>query len=174
MGGQGVIYAGIVLAQAVALYERGGGELYSVQTQSYGPAARGESSKCDVVISDQPVFYPLVDLPDFLVIMSQPAYEMYIEETHPSSVAILDEEAVERRPELTWYDIPAIRRSEEIGAKGSANMIMLGALVQISGIVSKEAVAKAIADRSPLSMAEANGKAFSEGLSLGRRALSEG
>jgi 2-oxoglutarate ferredoxin oxidoreductase subunit gamma len=175
MGGQGIIFSGIVLARAAALYERPEGrELYAVQTQSYGPAARGESSKCDVVISDRPTFHPFVERPDFLVVLSQPAYERYIAETHPTSMVLLDEDAVESRPDLTYYDIPALRRAEEMGAKGSANMLMLGALVQISGIISRDAVSKAIVDQSPMGMAEANLKALREGWALGRAFLSEG
>ncbi|MEM0449652.1 MAG: 2-oxoacid:acceptor oxidoreductase family protein [Methanomassiliicoccales archaeon] len=175
LGGQGMIFAGIVLARAVALYERRNGqELYAIQTQSYGPAARGETSKCDVVISDVPNFYPFPEKVDFLVIMSQPAYEKYIESAHEASIIILEEEAVGSRPQITHYEIPALKRSDEIGVISSANMIMLGALAYISNLASKEALIKAIFDLSPLGAFEMNERAFNEGLALGKEAVKEG
>ncbi len=175
MGGQGIIFAGIVLARAAALYERKEGkELFAIQTQSYGPAARGESSKCDIVIADTPKFHPFLDRPDFFVVMSQPALDKYLEDTRPSTIVILDEDAVESRPDLTYYDIPAFRRAEELGSRGSANMVMLGALVQISGIVSTESALKAITDMSPPGTLEGNNKAFVEGYHLGKLFQTEG
>lgn len=175
MGGQGIIFSGVVLARAASLYEsREGHELFAIQTQSYGPAARGESSKCDVIISDHPTFYPFVERPDFLVVMSQPAYEKYVEDTNPGTIVILDEDAVEARPDLTYYDIPAVRRAEELGNRASANMIMLGALVQISGLVSRDAALKAILDMSPLGSLEGNERAFHEGTHLGKIFQTEG
>lgn len=175
MGGQGIIFSGMVLARAIALYERKEGqELFAIQTQSYGPAARGESSKCDVVISDRPIFHPFVEHPDFLVLLSQPAYEKFIEDTAPHTIVVLDEDAVEGRPDLTYFDVPAIRRAEESGMVAAANMVILGALVQLSGVVSKEAMLKAIADRSPMGSVETNEKAFREGLLLGKAFQTEG
>jgi len=149
-------------------------ELFAIQTQSYGPAARGESSKCDVVISDHPTFHPFVDRPDFLVLLSQPAYERYIEDTVPHTIVILDVDAVEGRPDLTYFDIPAIRHAEESGMVAAANMVILGALVQLSGVVSKEAMLKAIADKSPMGDADTNEKAFRDGLLLGKAFQTEG
>lgn len=175
MGGQGIIFSGIVLARAVALYERlEGRELYAIQTQSYGPAARGESSKCDVVISDHQKYYPFVQKPDFLVVMSQPAFENYIEDTGQGTIVILDADAVEGRPELVYYDIPAVRKAAELGWRDSANMIMLGALVQISGLVSREASIRAIADMSPMGSFERNERAFLEGYQFGKLFQTEG
>lgn len=175
MGGQGIIFAGIVLAKAITLYDRHEGKpLNAVQTQSYGPAARGESSKCDVVISDEPSFYPFVEKPDFFVVMSQPAFQRYVEETSPTTIVILEEDAVEDRPDLTYYEVPALRKANELGSKSAANMVMLGALVAISGFVARDAVAKAIAEASPLGVAELNEKAYREGIAIGSEQLSQG
>lgn len=169
MGGQGIIFAGIILARAVSLYEKKEGrDLYAIQTQSHGPAARGESSKCDVVISDEESFYPFVEKPDYLVLMSQPAYEIFLEQTYPGTIVILDEDLVEGKPELTHYDVPALRRAKGIGSSGSTNMVMLGVFANISGIVSSDSILKAIEDVSPMGTAEANEVAFREGYALGR------
>jgi 2-oxoglutarate ferredoxin oxidoreductase subunit gamma len=172
MGGQGIIFAGIALARAAALYSLWEGKpLNAIQTQSYGPAARGESSKCDVVICDQGSFYPFLERPDFLVLMSKPAYEKYIGSTYPGTVVILDENAIADRPELTCYELPAMHLAEEMGKRSAANMIMLGALVAISSAVDKDGVSKAIADISPMGSEGLNEKAFREGLLRGHRLL---
>jgi len=175
MGGQGIIFAGMALARAASLYERKDDrELFAVQTQSYGPAARGESSKCDVVISDSSIFFPFIERPDFLVLLSQPAYDMFIDEAYPGTIVILDEDGVEARPKLTYFDIPALRRAEEVGSPGAANMIMLGALIQISGIVSMDAAIKAVSDMSPVGTWEANESALREGFYQGKAFQAEG
>jgi 2-oxoglutarate ferredoxin oxidoreductase subunit gamma len=172
MGGQGIIFSGILLARAISLYDyREGRPLNAIQTQSYGPAARGESSKCDVVISDEASFYPFVGRPDFLVVLSQPAYHRYIGDTATSTIVILEEDAIEDRPDLTYYEVPALRKASELGGKGAANMVMLGALVAISNLVDKEAISKAIQETSPVGAQEVNEKAYREGLLIGRAQL---
>ncbi len=174
MGGQGIIFSGIVLAKAITLYDRrDGNPLNAIQTQSYGPAARGESSKCDVVISDEPSFYPFVERPDFFVVMSQPAFQKYLGETSPTTIVILEEDAVEERPNLTYYEIPALKKATELGSKNAGNMIMLGALVAISGLVTYDAVSRAIEEASPIGSADINEKAFREGVLFGRELLSQ-
>jgi 2-oxoglutarate ferredoxin oxidoreductase subunit gamma len=175
MGGQGIIFAGMALARAASLYERReGGELFAIQTQSYGPAARGESSKSDVVISDNAIFFPFVEKPDFLVLLSQPAYDLFIDEAYPGTIVILDEDGVEVRPIHNYFDIPALRRAEEIGTPGAANMIMLGALIQISGIISIDAAIKAVSDMSPIGTWEGNERALREGFNQGKVFQTEG
>jgi len=157
------------LARAAALYERAEGrELFVNQTQSYGPAMRGDIISCDVVVSDSSAFYPFVEIPDYLVVMSQLAYDKFIEHTGSNTVVMLDEDSVESRPELTYYEVPAARKAEELGRGGSANMVMLGAFTQISKLLSEGAVIKAIANASPSSTGEMNKKAFTQGMRIGR------
>lgn len=158
-----------MLARAAALYERvEGRELFVNQTQSYGPAMRGDIISCDVVVSDNSAFYPFVEIPDFLVVMSQLAYDKFMEHTSSNTVVMLDEDAVESRPKLTHYEVPAVRKAEELGRSGSANMVMLGAFAQISQLLSEGAVLQAIANASPSSTGEMNKKAFTQGMRIGR------
>ena len=167
-----MVFAGMVLAKAAALYEkREGRGLFVNQTQSYGPAVRGDIIACDVVVSEDSAFYPFVEIPDYLVAMSQPSYDKFLEHTDESTIFILDDDAVESRPDRVHYGIPAMRRAEQMGRAGSANMIMLGALIAISHLLSEEAVLKAIAKASPTSTEEINRKAFSEGMNIGRAIL---
>lgn len=168
-GGQGIIFSGIALARAFALYERiNGRELYAYETQSYGPEARGGASKCDVKVSDSESVYPFVEIPDYLVLMSQPAYEKYISETKKTTVVMMDEGNVKGEPDLEHYYIPATIRAEEIGAKIVANVIMLGAFVEISEIISKDAVISSLRDISPGGSKDLNEKAFRLGAILGK------
>jgi len=174
MGGQGIIFSGIALARAVSLYDkRGGKERFAIQTQSYGPEARGGSSKCDVKISENRDFYPFVNVPDYLLLMSQPAYDRFIGISHKDTVVVLDEDSVEGRPELLYYEIPATREAEGMGKRIVANVVMLGALVEISGIASRKSVLKALADIAPKGTESLNKKAFELGSSLGKAAIEE-
>jgi len=162
----------MVLAKAAALYEkREGRELFVNQTQSYGPAVRGDIINCDVVVSQDSAFYPFVEIPDYLVVMSQLAYDKFIEKTDDGTLIILDEDAVESRPKQMHYAVPAVRRAEKLGSAGSANMIMLGVLTAISHLLSEGSVLQAIANTSPSSRDEMNRKAFTEGMNIGREIL---
>jgi 2-oxoglutarate ferredoxin oxidoreductase subunit gamma len=89
-GGQGVITLGIILAEA-AIQD---GKL-AVQSQSYGPEARGGASKCEVIISDEDIFYPKVIIPDVLISMSQKAAEKYGDEIEENGIIIVDSSMVE-------------------------------------------------------------------------------
>jgi 2-oxoglutarate ferredoxin oxidoreductase subunit gamma len=167
-----VVFAGMILAKAAALYEkRGGRGLFVNQTQSYGPAMRGDIINCDVVVSVDSAFYPFVEIPDYLIVMSQLAYDKFIDRTDGVTMVILDEDAVQSRPVQMHCDVPAARRAEEMGRSGSANMIMLGAFAEISHLLSEESVLQAIANASPSSTGEMNKKAFIEGRNIGREIL---
>ncbi len=172
LGGQGIIFAGVVLARAFALYERWDGrELYANQTQSYGPEARGGASRSDVVVSDDKVFFPLVERPDYLILMSQPAYDRYIEEIDEDTVIFLDSDSVEGKPSNEHYEIPATSKSEEIGARIVANVIMLGAFVEISAMIGKDSISRSLMDVVPEGTKEVNRKALNLGFALGKNVL---
>jgi 2-oxoglutarate ferredoxin oxidoreductase subunit gamma len=171
-GGQGVVFAGMVLAKAAALYERREGKgLFVNQTQSYGPAVNGDVINCDVVVSRDVAFYPFIEMPDYLVAMSQLAYDKFIDRTDGGTILIIDEDTVESRPQQTHYLVPAVRMAEELGGAGAANMVMLGALTEISHLLSEESVLMAIVNASPSSKGEMNKKAFTEGGNIGRKIL---
>jgi len=161
-GGQGLILAGIILAEAASIYE--GKE--AVQTQSYGPESRGGASKSEVVISDSEIDYPKVTAPDLLLAMTQEACDKYIGDLKPDAVAILDSFHVERWPEgsgnLLAIPLTAIAK-ETTGKTIVANIVALGAIAAIGGIVSKEAMEKAVLARVPKGTEEMNQKALAAG-----------
>jgi len=173
-GGQGIIFSGVVLARAFSLHESGkGGDYHAYQTQSYGPEARGGASKCDVKISTDENSYPFVEIPDHLIVMSQEAMDRYIISTKKNTVLYIDKGQINAETEMETYHIPATEKAEEMGAKIVANVIMLGAFVEISKIISKAAIHEAIHDISPRGTKELNRKAFRVGNILGRHVLLE-
>ncbi len=165
-GGQGVITAAIILAQA-AVDE--GKE--AVQSQSYGPEARGGASKSEVIISDEPVYHPHVRQPDVVLAMTQKAADKYYKDLHPDGLLILDEQLVPNPPAFAHtIRIPITKLAvEEAGRKLFANIVALGALVHLTGIVQFDSIKKAVANRVPPHTVEQNMKA----LQLGWDAVSE-
>ena len=176
-GGQGVILMGIILARAAAIYDRTKGEdgkvrrKNAIQTQSYGPSARGGHSKCDVKISDQEMLYPFVEIPDYLVIMSQQAYAKYINERRPDTKIMIDPDMVLERPKGDVHLVAATKAAESLGTRIVANVVMLGAFREISEVVSYEALEQALLDAVPKATHDLNKSALGLGVKLGREAL---
>ncbi|HIP16439.1 MAG TPA: 2-oxoacid:ferredoxin oxidoreductase subunit gamma [Methanothermococcus okinawensis] len=164
-GGQGIVLAGVILGRSAALYDGKN----AVQTQSYGPEARGGASKSEVVISEEEIDYPKVIKPDVLVCMSQQAFDKYGRDIKDEGTVIVDRDLV-TVPEnfyngnVKLYKIPFTDIAyKDIGLKIVANMVMLGALVRITGVVSKEAMKKAILDSVPKGTEKKNLIAFEKG-----------
>jgi 2-oxoglutarate ferredoxin oxidoreductase subunit gamma len=176
-GGQGVILMGIVLARAAALYDRPLGKdgkvqrKSAIQTQSYGPSARGGHSKCDVKISTSEMHYPFVEIPDFLIVMSQQAYDKYINEIKPDTKVIVDPDLAKGKPSGHTYQIGATKEAEGLGTRIVANVVMLGAFREISDIVSYEALEKAMLESVPKATHDLNKSALALGKRLGLEAI---
>ncbi len=157
------------MARAAALYERPTGEegkpvkRYAIQTQSYGPSARGGHSKCDVKISDAEMLYPFVEIPDYLVVLSQQAYSKYINERKPDTKILIDPDLVLERPKGDVYMVPATKTAEGLGTRIVTNVVMLGAFREISNIVSYESLERALLDTLPKPTHDLNRLALSTG-----------
>ena len=159
-GGQGIVLAGQLLGKAAALYD--GRE--AVFTQSYGPEARGGASSADLVISDDPVDYPLVSRPNFLVAMFQEAYERYRPEMAEGGLLVIDSDLVKPSPEEGSYRaVPATRLAEGLGKKIVANVVMLGFFTAVSGLVRREAVEAALRSSLAPRLLDLNLRAFDAG-----------
>jgi len=165
LGGQGVVLASVIVGKA-AVYD---GKT-AVQTQSYGAEARGSAAKGEVIIADEKVNFPKVRKSDILVAMNQEALNNYISDLKDNGILILDKDLVKKTPaaiKAKVFEIPATTTAEkELGSKIYANMIMLGALVNASGVVSKESLKRAIAESVPRKTLKENLKAFSIGFKL--------
>jgi len=162
-GGQGVILASVILAEAAGVYEN----WYAVQTQSYGPEARGGASRADVIISDQPILYPKCRKLDFLVGLSQPAINKYLPDLKTRGWALIDDFYVRECPHMRTLCLPLARTArEQLGRELFTNILTLGAVARITGLVSLDSLIKATLSRVPKQYQEINTKALEIGWQL--------
>jgi 2-oxoglutarate ferredoxin oxidoreductase subunit gamma len=157
-GGQGIILAGYIVGKAAALY--GGKE--AILTQSYGPEARGGACSAEVAVDDQPIDYPMFDHADILVLMSQEACEKYGTQVTPGAKIVVESDLVEGALK-EWPGVPATRLAEELGGRIMANIVMLGFLAGVTGLLSEEAMKEAVSTSVPARTVEKNLKAFAAG-----------
>lgn len=166
-GGQGVITAAIILAEAAVLHE----ELTAVQTQAYGAAARGGATRSDVIISDVPINFPKVIQPNVLVCLTQEAYNKFYDIIRPGGLLIMDTRYVQ--PQLK---VDAVQRQlpmyetvmDRIGKPIVFNICMLGAVVGLTQLVRPESIMKVLEQRIPSGFIEMNRQALELGLELGQ------
>ena len=164
-GGQGVILAGILLAEAAI---RDGKNV--VQSQSYGPEARGGASRAEVVISDGEIHYPKVLQPDVTLCMSQESCDRYGRMTRKDGLLILDECHVTRAPTTKAVRVPMTTIAREVAGRAIvANVVGLGVLVGLTEIVSRESLEAAVQDRAPRGTEEINLKALAAGFEAAKR-----
>jgi 2-oxoglutarate ferredoxin oxidoreductase subunit gamma len=165
-GGQGVITAAIILAEAAVLHD----ELNAVQSQSYGPEARGGATRSDVIISDSPINAPKVIEPNVLVCLTQAAYNKFSNIIRPGGLLLTDPQfvTIARKVDAQQREIP-IHESvmAEIGKPIVFNICMLGALLALTEVVRPESVMQTIKSRIPKSFIDMNRKAFDLGFQLG-------
>jgi len=168
LGGQGIITAAVILGRAAALYA----EKEVVQSQSYGPEARGGASGSAVIISDTPIYYPKVTNPETYVIMSQAAYDKYGVAAKENNLMLIDPGYVTSRPICKYFEVAATAEAKkQLGKTVFANVIMLGALVEATNVVPFEALKKAVLDSVPKGTEDKNIQALEIGRSLVREKL---
>jgi 2-oxoglutarate ferredoxin oxidoreductase subunit gamma len=159
-GGQGMIFASVVISEAIG--SDGGKNV--VQSQSYGPEARGGASKADVVVSDAEIFYPKAMKLDFLLAMTQEALDKYYADLKEDGTLIIDSGLVTEVPTDKYYGIPFTRLArEEAGHIMVANVIALGAICAATKVVSLEALTRSVLARAPKGTEEKNKTALEIG-----------
>lgn len=166
-GGQGVITAAIILAEAAVLYEN----LTAVQSQSYGPEARGGATRTDVIIADTPIRFPKVTQPNVLVCLTQEAYTKYYPIIRPGGMLLTDPRFVktERKVEARQIELPMYQAvMEKIGKPIVFNICMLGAVVGLTKLVSRDSILKVLEERIPKAFLEINRQAFDIGMELAK------
>jgi 2-oxoglutarate ferredoxin oxidoreductase subunit gamma len=165
-GGQGIILSAVILGRAAVMYDN----KFAVQTQVYGPEARGGASMSAVIIDDDPILYPKVAIPGIYVIMSQEGYEKYGAGAQEEAVMLIDSTLVHSRPDCVYHEIPATSEAKQtFGRDIVANIVMMGALVALTSVVSEAALEKAILDSVPKGTEALNQKAMKRGIELGER-----
>lgn len=168
-GGQGLILAGIILAEAAILDGQN-----VVQTQSYGPAARGGASKAEVVISQEEIDYPKVEQPDVFLGLNQESVLKYMAGCKENALAIVDAGLVKHIPPSRAQVVPlpiTETARKQIGRELVANVVALGALTAMSNMVTRDSVIKALLRRVPKGTEDLNRKALDFGYLLGTQAL---
>jgi 2-oxoglutarate ferredoxin oxidoreductase subunit gamma len=165
-GGQGVITASIILAEAAVMHE----QLNAVQSQSYGAAARGGATRSDVVISESTVLYPKVIQPNVLVCLTQEAYNKYYRIVRPGGLLITDTRFVttERKVDGVQKEIPIYESvMDKIGNPIVFNICMLGTVISLRKLVKSDSILKVLETRLPADLMDMNRKALDLGLELG-------
>ncbi len=165
-GGQGIILMGIILAEAIGIYDG----RFVAQTQSYGPEARGGSSKAEVVVSDSEIDYPKALQLDLLVAMNQRSCDEYYMDLKPDGILVVDSTLVRQVPFSRAYRIPftGIAR-EELKREMVANIVALGALAVLTPMVSARGVESAVLGRVPGGTEKLNREALQAGMKAARK-----
>ena len=166
-GGQGIVLAGVILGKAASVFS----DLHVVQTQSYGPEARGGASRSEVVLSDEPVGFPGVMEADVLVALSQPAFDKYTGDLKKDAIIVVDPDLVIDTGDFDPIKISFTALAEDLGRKIVANIIMLGALVRLTDVVSEDALMQAVMETVPPRTIELNKKALQAGFKAAEDAM---
>ena len=166
-GGQGVITAAIILAEAAALHEG----LVAVQSQSYGPEARGGATRSDVIVSDSAIRYPKVIQPNVLVSLTQQAYGKFYSLIRPGGLLITDSRFVklEKKVDACQVELPLYASvMERIGKPIVLNICMLGAVIGLTGLVRPESIMKVLEKQIPKAFLDMNRQALALGTELAK------
>ncbi len=158
-GGQGIVLSGLILGEAAM---RAG--FHAVQTQSYGPEARGGAARSEVVIADSAIDYPRVLAPDVTVALSQPGYDKYVGGGgDDGGLVVVDADLVEA---AGVTDRPFMKTAEEVGQKIVTNIVMLGYLVRVLDLVPHDTLVETVLANVPSHTAEMNRAAADAGRAL--------
>lgn len=164
-GGQGVILAAIIIADAAI--EQG---MNAIQTQSYGPEARGGSSKAEVIISKSEIKFPKVTDPNILLALTQNSYDKYIANLSKNGILVVDESVnVDLNAPYKIYKLPILDTAQnKIGTHMVSNIVSLGVLYALMGedVISEDVMLRSITDRVPPVTVDKNISAFEEGIKL--------
>jgi len=167
-GGQGVILSGFIIGKAASVFM----DYNAVQSQSYGPEARGGAARSAIVISDTKIGYPRPTSVDLLVAMSQEAFDSYRDDIRDDTVIVVDPDLVKDHDIGRFvYTVRAQKIAEELGNKIVTNIVMVGAAMSIFPFLNLEAVRKAVIDSVPKKFIELNTKAFEKGMQAGKNAI---
>jgi len=164
-GGQGVILAAIIFADA-ALTDG----INAIQTQSYGPEARGGASKAEVIISKDDIKFPKVVKNDILLALTQKAYDKYVASLDKNGILVVDESIIVNEDvPYKIYSLPILETAKEkIGTHMVGNIVSVGVLYALmgEGLISYDTMIKSVSNRVPPTTIDKNIKAFEEGIKL--------
>ncbi len=169
-GGQGVILAGFIIGKAACVFS----DFHAVQSQSYGPEARGGAARSEVIVSDKKIGYPRPTGVDLFVAIAQEAFDTYRGDVRDDTIMIIDPDLVPRhdigRP---LYKVQVQKIANDLGNKIVTNIAMVGAIAGIYDVIDKDAMKKAVEDSVPKRFIKLNMNAFDKGFEAGRKAKNE-
>jgi 2-oxoglutarate ferredoxin oxidoreductase subunit gamma len=171
-GGQGVITATIILAEAAVIYEN----LNAVQSQSYGPEARGGATRSDVIISESNIDYPKVIQPNVLVCLTQEAYNKFYQIIRPGGLLLTDTRYVQtnKKVDAQQKELPMFQSvMDKIGKPIVFNICMLGVVLALTNLIAPESIMKVLENRIPADFLEINREALDLGQELGREGFKQ-
>jgi 2-oxoglutarate ferredoxin oxidoreductase subunit gamma len=169
-GGQGIVTASIFLAEAAVLHEG----LNAVQSQTYGPEARGGATRADVIISDAAIRFPKVNQPNILVSLTQEAYNKFSGTIRPGGLLLIDSHfvSIERKVDARQVTLEMYKTvRDQMGKTIVLNTCMLGALIGLTHMIKTDSMLKVLESRVPAGFLDMNKKAFEIGLDLAKKYL---
>jgi len=162
-GGQGLVLGGLIMSEAAAIFDG----KYATQTQSYGPESRGGASKSEVVISDEEVDYPKATNPDVILLFTEAAAEKYLPMCKKEAIVIADADLVKSeipRDYKKAVKVPLTRIAKEgVGREFVANIVAIGLIRELTGVVTEASLEKALLERVPKGTEDLNRKALALG-----------
>lgn len=141
-GGQGVLTMGNVLGNSAMLED-----LNVTYLPSYGAAVRGGTANCTISISDEEIASPVASTPDFVVALNQPSAAAFMDKLEPGGQILYNSDlvgSIPSRGDITMYPIPANEVARRSGSEKSANMVMLGAFIKLTGVVKIDSIYKSV------------------------------
>lgn len=168
LGGQGVILCGMIIGKAASIYDG----RHATLIQAFGPEARGSACSAQVTLSDEAIGYPYVKRPDLLILMSLDAATQFVPQLKPGGLVLYESELIPKLPSLPEgaraLGIPATRFAEELGRRLVLNIVMAGFFAGVTGLVSWDAVERAVRDSVPKGTEDLNLRALRKGHDFGR------
>jgi 2-oxoglutarate ferredoxin oxidoreductase subunit gamma len=171
VGGQGVILAGEVLGYAAQKYLG----RYSVQSPTYTAQVRGGPTKIDVIIDDEPIIYPKTTAINFFLSLAQGSYDAYLYDLRDDAIVVVDPSLVVKWNEkYHTYQLPIIELTKtKIGKMVMSSVLSLGVMIEMTNVVPKEAVEKALVELAPKGTGDLNLQAIRAGYEAAREVLNK-
>ncbi len=164
-GGQGVILAGFIIGKAACVFNK----YNAVQSQSYGPEARGGAARSEVIISDEKIGYPRPTSVDLFVAMAQEAFDTYKVDIRDDTIVIVEPDLVPNHDiKQDLYPLRAQKIAKDLGNKIVTNIAMVGGVTGLYDFFDEESVRKAVEDSVPKRFLDLNMRAFERGLEAGK------
>ena len=164
-GGQGIVLAGLLLGRAATFDGK-----FVAGSNSYGAQARGSACRSEVIISEDPIDFPHVTIPDIVVVMSQRAYDLFSRQLARGGLIFYDSQFISPRRRRGVVEVPATGMAlQDIGDKRVANVILLAAIVNATSVASQEGLHRAIEESVKGKFLEINRKAAALGIHWGER-----